>query len=131
MYTMTPLPNLPRIVEKREASVTPKILEWFKANYAGSAAIEIKATKGRSIPASALLPHQRRALLGACGNGIVWKIPDEARRQTPFDAFKIEHAGAFVVCVFTSAHVALVIDVREWNGARSDMVNGYVYRVPL
>lgn len=114
------LPNLPRTIEKREAKYTPRVLEWFKENYSGSCAIEIKATKGRSIPASALLPHQKAALMAACGRGITWKIPDEARRQTPFDAFKIARAGAFVVCVFTTTRVVLVIDVREWAGARSD-----------
>lgn len=111
------LPDLPRVIKKREADATPKVLAWFRENYPGSCAIEIKATSGRSVPASALLPHQKRALLGACGSGITWKIPDEARRQTPFDAFQITHAGAFVVCVFTTARVVLIIDVREWVGA--------------
>ncbi len=126
------LPNLPRVLKKKEADITPKVLKWFKENYSGSAAIEIKATDGRSIPESALMPHQKAALLAACGNGIVWKIPDEARRQNPFDAFKIERGGAFVVACFTGKErVALVIDAREWNGARFDKERGVYQRFPL
>lgn len=128
-YIMS-LPDLPRVIKKTEANYTPRVLKWFAENYSGSCAIEIKATKGNSIPESALLPHQRRALLDACGRGITWKIPDEARRQVPFDAFKIEHAGAFVACVFVKHRVVIVYDVRDWHGSRFVSSNCYT-RFPL
>lgn len=115
------LPDLPRILKKKEASYTPRVLQWFRENGPACCAIEIKVAKDRRtvVPESALLPHQKRALLDACGNGIVWKIPDEARRQLPFDAFKIASSYAFVVCVFPVQRRVVIIDVREWRGCTS------------
>ena len=111
------LPDLPRIIQKREAGITPAILSWFRENGPATCLIEIKATTKNKIPASALLPHQRRALLDACGGGIVYKLSDEARRQVPCDAFKISYTRAFVVCAFLSSpRVALVIDIKKWRG---------------
>lgn len=96
------------------------MLEWFRHNGPASCAIEIKATRTGSIPASALLAHQKAALLAATREGIIHKISDEARRQQPFDAFKIARAEAYVVCCFLGRGLseALVIDVREWAGAK-------------
>lgn len=111
------LPSLPRVLKKREASVTPKVLNWFATHYMGCAAIEIKATKKGNIPASAVLPHQAAALFDAGDTGIVHKLSDEARRRQPFDAFKIAYARGFVVCCFLTERKALVIDIEEWEGA--------------
>lgn len=117
------LPELPKLKKKREANITPLVLSWFRENYPGSAAIEIKATDKMSIPASAVLPHQRAALMDVCGGksgGLVYKISDEARRQVPFDAFQLQHAGAFVVACFTDPKIrrCLIYDIREWKGAK-------------
>ncbi len=114
------LPPLPRSGgKKREAGITPKVLEWFRLNHKTSAAIEIKATATNSIPESALEPHQRKALLDAQNGGLVWKIPDLGRRN-PFDAFMLKGVPAYVVACFTKKGVCYVIPVDQWAGAKGD-----------
>lgn len=111
------LPPLPAKREKREASLTPLILNWFRTNYKGSCAIEIKATKSNSIPESALQPHQKAALIAARGAGVVYKIPDTSFAKRPFDAFMLSYTQAFVVACFSSSRVCLVIEADKWKGA--------------
>ena len=114
------LPELPKKLNKREAKVTPRVLEWFRQNKTlSSCAIEIKATNKDTIPEKALQPHQRRALLAAKNGGITHKIADN-RTRLPFDAFYLKNAGAWVVACFTRYGYCLVFDVDEWNGARFD-----------
>lgn len=109
------LPDLPQLRKKREAKITPRVLDWFRENGPSSCALEIKVCKGNKLPASALLPHQRRALLDVCGSGIVHKLSDEARRKQPYDAFKLSFARAYVCVVFlTTPRVCLVIDIKKW-----------------
>lgn len=128
---MDQLPNLPRTIRKREAKITPIILDWFRKNHDGSCAIEVKQTNGNSIPASALLPHQRAALIAASGTGIVHKLSDEARRRQPFDAFMLCDADAYVVVAFLKYKYALVYPIDAWgiHGARYD--DEGVMRIPL
>ena len=98
--------------------MTPKVLAWLRSNGPASCLVEIKATSGRRIAQSALLDHQRRALLDAFDGGIVHKLSDESRRQQPCDAFKVSSAAGYVIACFTSSpRVCLVIDVRKWDGA--------------
>jgi len=125
-----PLPDLPRQVKKREADVTPKILDWFLHKHWGSCAIEIKATNGNSIPASALEPHQQRALLDALDHGIVHKIADSGRRL-PFDAFVLKGVPAYVVACFTSHGKAYVVPVDKWKGGRWHKTPGAEYMIVL
>lgn len=118
---MIDLPELPRQLKKREADVTPRVLEWFRANYSGSCALEIKATSGNSIPASAVLPHQKLALWDvALRGGIVHKLSDEARRKQPFDAFCLKGCPAYVVACFTTYHTCYLIPIQEWKGIKID-----------
>ncbi|MES2006878.1 MAG: hypothetical protein V4436_02085 [Patescibacteria group bacterium] len=123
MSTSNELPPLPKTLHKREASVTPKVLAWFKTHHEGPAAIEVKATDTKSIPASKLEPHQRLALLAAMSSeGMTHKLSDEARRRQPFDALLLKNTPAYVVACFTGTgdRICLVIPVEEWCGARSD-----------
>lgn len=115
------MPNLPRVLNKREAKITPKILAWFRLHHTNSCAIEIKATDGNSIPESALAPHQRAALIHASSHGIVYKLSDESRRRMPFDAFMLRGAPAYVVAAFTTHRVAYAFPVSMWKGARHGM----------
>ncbi len=73
------------------------------------------------------MPHQKAALLDVANAGIVYKISDEARRQQPFDAFKLSYARAYMVCVFDRECV--VIDVRDWKGGYKGMVGLYRFSV--
>jgi len=71
---------------------------------------ELKFTKGKSLPFSALAEHQKRALIAACGSdGLYHKISDfpifsksKARfnRPKPFDCFYLSQTMAYVVVMF-------------------------------
>ncbi len=112
------LPELPKKLDKIEADCTPRVLAWFKKYHKGSCAIEIKATRENTIPESALLPHQRAALLAAeTTNGIIHKISDAGHTRNPFDAFFLSRVQGYVVAAFVSHGVALVIPIRDWQGA--------------
>lgn len=129
MSRTTSLPSLPSLKKKREANLTPSILKWFRENGPSCCAIEIKVTDKKRIPKSALLPHQKQALMDVYRGGIVYKLTDEARREQPFDAFKLAFAKGFVVACFTGAgaRVCKVIDVREWEGADADTRSVYEF----
>lgn len=118
---MKMLPNLPRILKKKEASITPRI-NAFMAQYAPPCcAWEIKTVKGSSCPKKAVLEHQIRALRAVMSPaGVVHKLSDEARRQQPFDAFKIASASAYVVVHYQKHKTCIVYDAGSWNGATID-----------
>jgi len=125
------LPDLPRKLQKREQSITPRVLEWFNKNFPFSVALEIKATKTASIPPSALLPHQLQALLAVQSEaGLTHKISDAGRIRQPFDAFQMKKTRSFVVCVFLSHKVCLAIDPAKWNGASINSTN-QTFSIPL
>lgn len=124
------LPELPRIIKKREANITPKVLAWFRKNYPYTCAIEIKATNSNSIPKSAVMDHQMKALLQAESPvGIVHKLSDEARRKQPFDAFCIKGCKAYVVACFTGRGICYVIPANEWSGANVKHPQGVIIDV--
>ncbi len=111
------LPELPKTRKKREADLTPRVLQWFRENHSPSCAIEIKATYGLRLAARVLQPHQKAALLDAAsGRGIVHKLSDEARRQQPFDAFKLASVPAYVVACFTRNRTCHIVPVARWVG---------------
>ncbi|MHB8674625.1 MAG: hypothetical protein ACYDAK_13240 [Candidatus Limnocylindrales bacterium] len=121
------LPDLPRVKNKREAKYTPIVLDWFRTHHVGSAAIEIKATKSASIPASALAPHQKLALFDASlGRGLVHKLSDAARLKQPFDALMLQNVPAYVVAVFITHKIALVIPADAWHGAKPTTPAAYI-----
>ncbi len=126
---MDKLPPLPKTIVKREANVTPRILAWVKENM-GSCVVEIKATAGRSIARSALLPHQEAALKAAeSSTGIIHKISDAGHVRTPFDAFYLKNTPAYVVAVFTTYGIAYVIPIRNWGGASLNMETFYIKKI--
>lgn len=84
------LPNLPRQLNKREAKIDSKVLEWFEKNYPEDVAIEVKIKGGK------LKPHQIIALELVASGKFYFKIPDMGRRN-PFDGFVLKKAHAFVV----------------------------------
>lgn len=88
-------------------------------NFPFSCAIEVKQTKGNTIPYGQVMDHQRLALL-ACKNGFTHKLSDAARIRQPFDAFQLVNAQGFVVACFINHNVCLVIPIDEWKGARYD-----------
>lgn len=84
------LPKLPRLLHKKEADITPWVIEWFKKNWPVSVALEIKVKGGK-------LKHHQKLALGQVKYGAFgFKIPDTGRRN-PFDAFVLSGADAFIV----------------------------------
>lgn len=133
VHTNMDLPPLPKKRKSLEANVTPRILAWFRDVHQRSCAIEIKATDGDSIPMSALLPHQKAALLAVNSpDGLTHKISDAGHVRTPFDAFQLVREPAYVVAAFTARRIALVIPIEKWHGARYDMDREHqLWRIPL
>lgn len=84
------LPDLPRQYKRKEADITPLILQWFLENYPYDVAIEVKM-KGRKP-----LPHQELALNEVKEGRFSYKIPDMGRKN-PFDGVVLKHAHPFVV----------------------------------
>jgi len=109
------LPELPRILNKKESKITGIVLDWIRENGPPSFLFEIKVCRGKSLPASAVLPHQKLALLAASGGGIVHKISDEARRKQPADGFKLSFARGYVFVAFLreSPRKVCVFDIKK------------------
>jgi len=115
------LPDLPRVLKKREADITPRVLAWFRDNYPDCVALEIKVTNKGTIEPSRLKDHQRAALIAAgSSSGIIHKLTDASRTRQPFDAFMIKNRQSFVVACFKASRktTCLAIDPKEWKGAR-------------
>lgn len=124
------LPELPkRERTKKEQEITPKILQWFRDNYQGSCAIEIKQTKTNTLAKSKVEPHQIKALLSASGAGIVHKIADN-KRKNPFDAFMLQGVKSYIVVAFISHKFALAYNPETWDGA-SFLDSSYELRIPF
>ena len=54
---MTELPDLPRVLHKREASFQTHFNEWVKIHYKKTAAFELKQTKSNSISFDSVKPQ--------------------------------------------------------------------------
>lgn len=84
------LPDLPRVLKKREADLSPAVFAWFEKNYPNSVAIEIKVKGGRARE------HQIIALKKVQNGSFAYKIVDTGIRL-PFDGFVLKNADAFLV----------------------------------
>lgn len=131
---MTPsatLPDLPRRLNKREQSISPRVMAWLQDHYHQTIPFEIKATKTGSIPKSAVADHQLKSLLECqTERGFLYKIPDNARIRLPFDGFLIKNTPSFVICVFLTHKVCLAFDPRVWNGAKPTSID-QTFSIPL
>lgn len=83
----------------KEKDFQTSFTKWLKYKYQGSGCFELKLCKEKSLPFSAVEPHQIQALLNAKHQHIEFKIPDVGY-QNPFDCFRLEHVPAFVVIMF-------------------------------
>lgn len=81
---------------------------WVKNVYKHTAAFELKLCRGNSLPFSAVAPHQIEALKAVNEGGLVYKIPDMGY-QTPFDAFALFNAPAFVVIKYKDSFELITI----------------------
>lgn len=84
------LPNLPRVLKKREQKITPKIQKWFKHNWPNSYALEIK------IKGNKLKTHQDRDLRKVKNGKFDIKLSDATVGKQPFDVVGLINADAIV-----------------------------------
>ena len=127
---MDELPPLPTKLDKCEARVTPKVIDWFDKNYSGDWFIEIKATKTNTIPKSAVKDHQLQALLAVRSKkGLKHKLSDAGRVRQPFDAFGVYEKDSYVVACFINPGVCLAILPEEWRGA--SLKSDYAFKIYL
>lgn len=64
-----------------------------------SCLVEIKVSKGKTLPSTALKEHQRHALEVATNSSMYFKIPD-AGYQNPCDAFIFKKAQSYLVIYY-------------------------------
>jgi len=105
-------------------------MSWFQKNYPTNWYIEVKATEGRTIPKSAVKPHQLKALLAvASDQGFKHKMSDAGHQRQPFDAFGCKKGHAYVVACFLSHKIALSINPEDWEGA--NILTYPTFSIPL
>jgi len=92
---------------------------------------ELKFTKGKSLPFSALAEHQEKALLAVAGDGLYHKISDfpifadsgaRFTKPKPFDCFYLSQTMAYVVVVFWISRKkknVFYIKIEDWIEMRN------------
>lgn len=86
------LPSLPRKLNKREASITPRVMKWFENNYPKSCNVEVK------VNGNLTKPHQDTALWQTAKGVFTHKIPDLGQKS-PCDFYMIKKGdGVLVTC---------------------------------
>lgn len=100
----------------REKDFQSKFTRWAEHNLRHSGAFELKLTKGKSIPFTAVADHQKDALLHVKCTQIGYKIPDVGMGQKPFDFFILRKEHAYVVCMFYTrgCKTFYMIDIENW-----------------
>lgn len=83
-----------------EAKFQTAFSRWATNNLMETTVCELKLTKGKSLPFSALAPHQKNALTRAVLGCVRHKISDSGFDQKPFDHFTICNSPAYVVVMF-------------------------------
>jgi len=81
---------LPKKLKKKEADLTPRIMQWFVDNYPHDVAVEVKSGLNQ------LKTHQKAALEQVREGVFKYKIPDMGRRN-PFDFIVLKKAVPVVV----------------------------------
>lgn len=87
---------------------------------------ELKLCKGPSLAFDRVEPHQERALMRACGEGLYHKISDYSPGEKPFDCFFLSGIPAYVVVVFfvpRKRKMAYCIAIGEWMALKEKLLN--------
>lgn len=63
-------------------------------------AVEVKVSKSKTLPKTALKEHQRHALEVATNGSLYFKIPDDSFGQKPFDIFILKKAQSYLVIYY-------------------------------
>jgi len=82
---------------------------WLKEVYKRTAAFELKQTTTNSLPFTAVVKHQRNALLQVRHACLVYKIPDVGF-QNPFDTLEMCEQPAYVAIRYPKGVAIIPID---------------------
>lgn len=96
--------------------------KWCKHTWRTNGVFELKIAKGKSLPFDAVKDHQITALVHASSNYIVYKIPDDAIGQKPFDSFMLMDVPAYVVVMYQAKNPEgefFMISIDTWVGEAS------------
>lgn len=93
---------------KREAKFNTTFNHWLKHVYKKTAVFELKQCD-TSLPFSAVVEHQRQALLNTRHGTLVYKIPDVGF-QNPYDVVCLTEIPSYVVIKFTLGVCIIPID---------------------
>lgn len=115
------LPELPRILNKKEASWTTKFLKHWVLDESTlpSGPIEVKQTKMDSIPFNAVSEQQLADLLACMSSrGHWWKVADMGRKND-FDVVFYRNAPAWIVVKYPKGFVVISASVYQLEMNRS------------
>lgn len=83
-----------------EKKITPSILKTMRDDPRfSSCLVEVKVSRGKTLPKTALKEHQRHALEVATNSSMYFKIPDLGM-QNPVDAFILKKAQSYLVIYY-------------------------------
>jgi len=92
--------------------------KYLKHIFYKTGAFELKVTEETSLPFGAVKDHQMTALYHAKHGNFVYKIPDDAVSEKPFDAFMLVMVPSYVVVMFRSKERGqrefVMIDIDAW-----------------
>lgn len=96
-----------------------KICKHYTKHTGVPMAIEVKITKGKSLPFRSLMKHQEDFLLQS-RRAFAYKIPDIGISRKPFDILLLHHARAVIVVIFYRARDSGIyeIPIREFINER-------------
>lgn len=93
-----------------EKSYYAKISKYYTKNAICSMAVEVKITKGNTLPFKCLAPHQEEFLLQA-ERTFSHKIPDVGRLRKPFDIMVIHHAASALIAIYYKPRYAEIFEI--------------------
>lgn len=106
------LPELPRVLKKKEADFGLYFRKWLEKNPMPSALFELKQTGSKDyLSFEAVKPHQIKGLLDAKGRqGLLYKAPDDSRTEKPGDYFYLNNALGYIVIKYPKGFEGISIE---------------------
>lgn len=103
------LPELPRKLNKKEASWTTTVFrKWVEQN-GMTAVFEIKYARKDYLAFSEVAEHQVQSLFKVRHSTFVYKIPDMGEKS-PFDLFSMKEMPAYIVIKYPKFFCLISID---------------------
>lgn len=112
------LPELPRVLNKKEANWTTTVFRKWLEQKGITAVWEIKYSKTNSLPFSAVANHQAQSLWNVRHKTFVFKIPDMGEKL-PFDMFSLKEQPAYVAIKYPKGVAIIPIDIFLLEESRS------------